>query len=499
MADYADRFADTQTSQLERQIAGTYAQAAREVREKMDDFWAAHRVKAERMMQDVQAGKITQQDYQDWLRNQVFTGNRWKQRLDEITQVYQNADKEARRMVNQTDREVFAESANYQAYKTEQATSGAVSFTMYDRATVDRMLKDDPKMLPEWKVNEKKDYTWNQSRVQNAVTQGIIQGESVGAIGKRLYRDLAASNANKMTMFARTAVTGAQNAGRVERMQEAQDMGIKVKKRWLAVHDNRTRDLHGDLDGKEVDVDQKFRTADGREIDYPGDPTADPDLVYNCRCTLIYVYPEYREQQHFEDHQTYQEWKDSKNEMQLERGAVGENGLQESDKNGTIVNVGRELRNNELPFTREERKRLVQTGVEQPKPVFSKDTSTNKFPSLASKAKPHPKYPDLVDIIAHGGEKTVDLFGKEIDGYLLADIMMSRHDHKKGQGFRLLSCKTGMTETTGDCVAQILANQTGEMVLAPMKDVYATTTGELIVDGYKNGEGWKEFYPRGKQ
>ena len=37
-------------------------------------------------------------------------------------------------------------------------------------------------------------------------------------------------------------------------------------------------------------MDEPFVTKDGREIMYPGDPTAEAGLVYNCRCTLTYVY-----------------------------------------------------------------------------------------------------------------------------------------------------------------------------------------------------------------
>ena len=310
MADYIQKWADKRADELTKKIGKIYGQAAKEVKQKMDSFWAAHKIKAQKMLKDVQDGRIKKKDYQDWLRNQVFQGERWKAKLDEVTKTYIEADKKARSMVGNTSKDVFQEAGNFQAYQTEIDVNGAVSFDMYDRKTVDRLLKDNPQMLPEWKINQKKDYVWNYDRVNNAVTQGILQGESVYDIGKRLYKDLSASNASKMDMFARTAVTGAQNAGRIERLHEAEDMGIKVKKRWLASRDNRVRDTHAELDGQEVDVDQPF-TVDGMEIDYPGDPTAPPELVYNCRCTLIYVYPEYKNKQHFEDHQTYAEWKAS--------------------------------------------------------------------------------------------------------------------------------------------------------------------------------------------
>ncbi len=105
--------------------------------------------------------------------------------------------------------------------------------------------------------------------------------------------DLATSIARKMDNFARTAVTGAQNAGRIDRMHQAQEMGIRVRKKWLAAHDDRVRDSHAELDGTVVDVDEDFVTINGNHIAFPGDPSAPPEEVYNCRCTLVYVYPDF--------------------------------------------------------------------------------------------------------------------------------------------------------------------------------------------------------------
>lgn len=295
---------------LTKKIQRVYSQAAVEVKRKTEEFWSAHRRIAAQMLADVAAGKITQADYKKWLRGQVFTGKRWKEKLDDITKVYVDADKKAREIIGGTTKNVFVDMANRTAYDMEKELRGGVSFDLYDGKTVERLLKDNPKMLPEWKIDEPKDYIWNEKRVQNAVTQGIVQGESIADIGKRLTSELATSNGAKMDMFARTAVTGAQNAGRKERLVEAEEMGIEVKKQWIATHDNRVRDTHAYLDGQIVGVDEPFK-VDGMEIDYPGDPLAPPELVYNCRCTLAYIYPKYQKQKRWEDQTTGKElpWK----------------------------------------------------------------------------------------------------------------------------------------------------------------------------------------------
>ena len=281
MADYVERYSGKASDKLEKQIRRVYKQAAEEVQKKLDDFIRGHKARNAQMLQMVADGKLSKQDYQKWMRGQVFQGDQWKQKLKDVTDVYVHADEKAREIVGGTSKNVFMEAANYTAYDLEKGMRGAVAFNVYDAKTVERLLKKDPKMLPEWKIDQPKDYKWNEKRVRNAVAQGIIQGESVEEVGDRLTGELATSNAAKMDMFARTAINGAQNAGRMDRLHEAEEMGIEVRKKWLATLDQRTRDTHQALDGQEQPIDEPF-VVDGMKIDYPGDPFAPPELVYNC-------------------------------------------------------------------------------------------------------------------------------------------------------------------------------------------------------------------------
>lgn len=267
--------------ELAKAIAKVYGQAAEEVKKKIEKFWARHKEKAARLKRQVKDGKISEDFYQNWLRGQVFIGERWAESLDDITKTYVKADEVARKIVGGTMKNEFVEFGNLTAYDMEKDFGGSISFDLYDAKTIERLLQEDPMMLPEWKIDQPKDYAWNEKRVKNAIAQGILQGESIPEIGKRLTLELATSNAKKMEMFARTAVTGAQNAGRIERLHDAQAMGIEVKKKWLATLDSRTRDAHQDLDGQEVEIDEPFKSELG-DIQYPGDPMAKPANIYNC-------------------------------------------------------------------------------------------------------------------------------------------------------------------------------------------------------------------------
>ena len=292
MADYAERYAEKQARILSGKIKDIYKQAAKEVDQKLKDFQSRYAAKEAHYRQMVHEGKLSMAWYQGWQKGQVFTGKLWQQKLADITNVYVNADKKAKELIHGTDKNVFCESANYTAKDINNHVGGGVSFTLYNPKTVERLIKDSPKLLPEWKINEPKDYAWNEKRVLNAVTQGIIQGESIAEITKRLSTELATKNAVKMNMFARTAITGSQNAGRIEQMREAKNQGVKVRKQWMTVGDDRVRDAHDEIDGDVRDLDEPFETSEG-DIMYPGDPSAAPELVYNCRCTLNTFYSRY--------------------------------------------------------------------------------------------------------------------------------------------------------------------------------------------------------------
>ena len=154
---------------------------------------------------------------------------------------------------------------------------------------VTKALEGDAALLPinglYRKVNVPKDQRWNEKQINSQVMQGIQKGESIPKIAERLKNVTNMSHASAVRN-ARTMVTAAENRGRLDSYQQAEDDGIILKKTWLSIHDNRTRDWHRDLDGVTIPLNQPFENAYG-EIMFPGDPDAHPANVYNCRCTMI--------------------------------------------------------------------------------------------------------------------------------------------------------------------------------------------------------------------
>ena len=289
--DYGSRITNAAMLRTMKKIRRVYAQAERELNRKLLAFRKRFAADQLRMMKDLASGKITKPQYDSWMRGQVFIGERWQEKVKQAAGIFGKANFKAHQIINRIKLWVFGENYNWNAYQTEIQTG--ISFDIYNEDAVERLITENPSLLPEWKIDEQKDYTWNRQKVENAVTQGIIQGESVDQIAERLARELKSTNMNKMRMFARTAMTGAQNAGRQKQMEDAIARGIDIEKQWIATLDDRTRDTHQKLDGQTVPVKEAFHvgTKHGTaQIRYPGDPSASPALVYNCRCTMKSVF-----------------------------------------------------------------------------------------------------------------------------------------------------------------------------------------------------------------
>ena len=174
---------------------------------------------------------------------------------------------------------------------------------------------------------------------------------------------------------------------------------------------------------------------------------------------------------------------------EAQRAAQGakrvKSGLTSGGESGTIRPYERKL-------SRTDRKRIVNCGVSEKKPIFAVDTDTNKF---ASYVKNVPKKNGFYDVALHGNPTSVEFFGETIDAYLLANIIRNRKDYVKGTNIRLLSCNTGNTETTGNCVAQIVANELSVQVEAPTDIIYVNPDGTFTIGDYDDGF-MKIFYPR---
>ena len=319
-SDPAHTATDDLLSELEKKIKREYEQAEKECEAKLAKHLSAYKRKDEEKRKLVESGQLKKEKYVEWRMGQLAIGQRWQELCNTLAQDLTNASMIADSMTKGFSYDAYAINHNYATFEVEHDSLVQTSYTLYDKQTVERLIKDDPEILPPLNpqgqtakdIRKGKIERWNRQKVTSSLTQGILQGESIDKLAKRM-RSVADMDYRASIRNARTAMTGAQNAGRQAGYERAQDMGIDTEKQWLATMDNRTRHEHAVLDGQHVPVDENFKVG-VYEIEYPGDPSADPEMVYNCRCTMICRIKGFEKD--FTDRQnpalgdmTYDEWK----------------------------------------------------------------------------------------------------------------------------------------------------------------------------------------------
>ena len=292
--DYGHKWTEDELRKLEKRITAEYSQAVKEVQAKLDKYLKDFEQMDITKRQELADGLITQAQYNKWREEQIFESERWEAVRDTLARDLHNVNEITASMTKEFCYEAYALNHNFGTYEVEKGSLVNTSYTLYDRHTVERLLRDDPNMLPppgkkvSKRIAEGKDILWNKQQIQSVALQGILQGEPLPKIAARLAETVGAKNDAAALRNARTMTTGAENAGRVDSYKRAERMGIKMQQEWLATLDGHTRHEHRMLDGQRQNVGEPFE-IDGYKIMFPGDPEAEPHLVYNCRCTLIGV------------------------------------------------------------------------------------------------------------------------------------------------------------------------------------------------------------------
>jgi 2'-5' RNA ligase len=118
---------------------------------------------------------------------------------------------------------------------------------------------------------------------------GLDAGESVDQLRDRLRARFAPDSAQlgrvREERTARTEATRAWNTATLEAGRALEGPDRPLVKQWLTRRDTDVRDAHDAVDGQLRLVDEAFSVA-GVAMQAPGDPTAPPELVINCRCVL---------------------------------------------------------------------------------------------------------------------------------------------------------------------------------------------------------------------
>lgn len=158
-------------------------------------------------------------------------------------------------------------------------TNSVIDFTLFN-PNILRMTEARASFVAS-KINES-----TAGLLQQALDEGIKNGESITDIAKRVDAIYSYSGDFRSKRIAQTEIIGATNEGQLKAYAEA---GVK-KKKWLTAGDEHVRESH-QINGQVVDLNQSFTLKNQVKLQYPGDRSgfAQASDLVNCRCTVIPV------------------------------------------------------------------------------------------------------------------------------------------------------------------------------------------------------------------
>lgn len=402
--------------------------------------------------------------------------------------------------------------------------------------------------LPERLQKHRQDVIYD---IRQSISNSLMTGERFDTTSKKLMERLDVSY-GKASRIVRTESHRVQEKGLMDGAEHINDkvkgdglvyaaiwrnMGdekvrpnirVKTKKGWKT-YKSHTNANHIKMEGQVVEAGGYFDLGNGVKAKSPGE-SGTPENDCNCRCTLEY---EMMTVEEFEERGGKR--KSNKKTNNIPNTDDKDIEITSSGNYDIVKNARTELKSNYKSFTndngrsiiieedgvargyssnfiynkmsRKKRKEIIQKGQKIEKPVYSYDKKENNFPTYAQNI---PKEPFTFDIISHGTDSCIDFFSKNsqnsnIDAYTLACILKGRNDYQefinhcknndKKPVIRMLSCNTGNTNNTGDCFAQLLANELGVKVIAPNDILYVLPDGSFCIGRNEQGS-FVEFYSR---
>ncbi len=259
----ADKALERQAKATEREMIRIYSRALKEIRKKMAEIY------------DRLGDRV---DYAEMVKYR-----RLEHLEDEVKEILRGLTNKNAQTLRRSLTDQYTESYFRTAFALEKEVQAKLSYTRVDPKVVWAAVQMP---ISGASLNERVRQRGNDLffRVKEEIVQGLIQGESYGAMSRRLKNRLEIDTRRAITM-ARTESHRIQMAARLDSMIHAEEMGVRMKKVWVATLDDRTRDAHQELDGVAVGVDEDFTSPTGATGPAPGQMGSPEDDI-NCRCTF---------------------------------------------------------------------------------------------------------------------------------------------------------------------------------------------------------------------
>ena len=266
MKDVVHSQVDKQLQELEYAIELVYKSAGVEVSKEL-----------EKVLSKLDMNLTEQQRY-----NYLMQRDRLTNLLKKLSEEVRNANIVAMQMMNDELIDIYKENYNYGAYLVENASGFKADWSLYNKQTIKQILTQETTPFTLMALDDIKDKDMIIRALTRELTTGILTGDSIPKIAKRVQGIVNRNKADAIRI-ARTETTRVENAGRLDSFKQGEKMGLKLKKKWISTIDSRTRTSHVHMMGEEVGLDENFSNG----LDHPGGMGGSAKDVCNCRCAML--------------------------------------------------------------------------------------------------------------------------------------------------------------------------------------------------------------------
>lgn len=271
----AHKWTDEEIAKMEKELTAIYSQSYKDIKRKSNRIldkinYSTTMTPAQRIVE-------------------VNKYKRLKSLENQVSEILKDTNAEAVKIINSKMGGVYLE--NYKA-STSMFPQYA-NFPRIGKSAVKMVLHEQITPFKQLSIDTLLSRADIQRELTQSLTNGIMQGESIPNIAKRI-KDITNKNLSQSVRIARTETTRVENSAKQDVGEQGTKLGFKMKKRWVSTTDSRTRPAHGRANGQIVDIDKPFIVG-GEKLMYPGDEAGSAWNVVNCRCTTVNVIDKGRE------------------------------------------------------------------------------------------------------------------------------------------------------------------------------------------------------------
>lgn len=277
---------DRREEELLREITRIYSGALKQALDEQKRFF--------KKIEDIESGKYKPPRYyvqrgtvKKWRQGFVKEALRQEQVIQHTMNILNKAGKQASSLMTPFLTDIYRYNRQETVELiTRQAQRYGITpnFAMYDPKKIRILLEGGQSPFSKIAYKNMGKNVAVRSRLQREMAQAVIRGEGVTQLRRRIGK-VTGQCIWQARRVARTEMTRVQGQARWETAQEAADMGIGVYNEWTARMVN-TRDTHAEMNGQKRMQGVPFDSPSGAQLMYPGDPSAPPEEVINCRCHL---------------------------------------------------------------------------------------------------------------------------------------------------------------------------------------------------------------------